>query len=341
STLSLHAALPISPRSSSSMNGSPAICAENRVHRAHWMHRSRSSRTWVESGTGLGKVRLVSVKRVSPCPVDIAWFCSGHSPPLSQTGQSSGRLISRNSMMPRCAFSATGEVSWVLTTMPSITVMVQEACGLGMPRPLLASRISTRHWRQAPTGSSSGWSQNRGIWIPSSSAARITRVPLGTLIWNPSMVTVTRSSGGTAGAPPDGVFVVTVTCSLPIRSRRHGRTGGPAAPCAGRGASRSGGTPPRAPRIGCSRRSSSGTSPHGRLGVVERAAPLLHVLDVFVPEVLDGRHHRAGRAVAEGAERAAQQVVADVQELLHVGLGALAVLQPVQHLDHPEVALPA
>src|SRR5690606_40821273 len=80
-----------------------------------------------------------------------------------------------------------------------------------------------------------------------------------------------------------------ISCSLPIRSRRHGRTGGPAAPCAGRGASRSGGTPPRAPRIGCSRRSSSGTSPHGRLGVVERAAPLLHVLDVFVPEVLEDR----------------------------------------------------
>ena len=41
---------------------------------------------------------------------------------------------------------------------------------------------STRHWRQAPTGSSSGWSQNRGIWMPTCSAARMTRVPLGTLM---------------------------------------------------------------------------------------------------------------------------------------------------------------
>ncbi len=34
-------------------------------------------------------------------------------------------------MMPRCAFSATGEVSWVLTTIPSVTVVVQEAGGFG------------------------------------------------------------------------------------------------------------------------------------------------------------------------------------------------------------------
>src|SRR6202020_2479525 len=53
--------------------------------------------------------------------------------------------------------------------------------------------MSTRHWRQAPIGSSSGWSQNRGMAMPSISAARITSVPLGTLISNPSMVTVTVS----------------------------------------------------------------------------------------------------------------------------------------------------
>ena len=41
-----------------------------------------------------------SANRDSPRPLDIAWFCSGHSPPLSQTGQSSGWLISRNSMIP-------------------------------------------------------------------------------------------------------------------------------------------------------------------------------------------------------------------------------------------------
>ena len=72
--------------------------------------------------------------------------------------------------------------------MPSATGSVQEACGFGNGRPLPASGMSTRHWRQAPTGSSSGWSQNRGIWTPTCSAARISRVSLGTLTWMPSMV---------------------------------------------------------------------------------------------------------------------------------------------------------
>ena len=102
------------PRSSSSMNGSPAICSENRVHRAQWTQRSRSSSTSVEIAIGLAKVRFGPWNRVSPWPLDIAWFCSGHSPPLSQIGQSSGWLISSSSITPRCAFSATGEVSWVL-----------------------------------------------------------------------------------------------------------------------------------------------------------------------------------------------------------------------------------
>ena len=68
--------------------------------------------------------------------------------------------------------------------MPSATVIVQEACGLGIGR-RLPSRAgiatSTRHCRQAPTGSSSGWSQNRGISMPTCSAARMTSVPLGTV----------------------------------------------------------------------------------------------------------------------------------------------------------------
>ena len=99
------------PRSSNSMNGSPAIWPENLTHRVHEMHRSRSSRIWAEIGTGLAKVRFFSVKRVSPWPADMAWFCSGHSPPLSHIGQSSGWLISRNSIIPRWALPATGEVS--------------------------------------------------------------------------------------------------------------------------------------------------------------------------------------------------------------------------------------
>src|SRR5450756_343216 len=95
----------------------------------------------------------MSSNRLLGRPLDMAWFCRGHSPPLSQTGQSSGWLISRNSIWPACAFSAIGEVCWVLTAMPSLTVVVQEVMGLGMGRsepsgPGVAT--STRHWRQAP-----------------------------------------------------------------------------------------------------------------------------------------------------------------------------------------------
>jgi hypothetical protein len=61
----------------------------------------------------------MSSKRVSTRPLDIAWFCSGLPPPLSQTGQSSGWLISSSSITPCWALSAAAEVYWVRTTMPS------------------------------------------------------------------------------------------------------------------------------------------------------------------------------------------------------------------------------
>ena len=148
------------PRSSISIIGSPAIWLEKRVQRAHSTHLSRSSSTCSEIGTGLANVRFAPSNRESAEPADMAWFCSGHSPPLSQTGQSSGWLMSSSSITPRCAFSATGEESCVLTTMPSVHVMVQDAIGLRWPS------TSTMHWRHAPTGSSSGWSQKRGISMP-------------------------------------------------------------------------------------------------------------------------------------------------------------------------------
>jgi len=69
---------------------------------------------------------------------------SGHSPPLSQTGQSSGWFTSRNSTT---AFWA----SWTrsvceYTTIPSRTGVEQAVWSFGIPS------ISTRHMRQAPTG---------------------------------------------------------------------------------------------------------------------------------------------------------------------------------------------
>ena len=138
------------PRSMNSMKSSPAISSEVRTQRVQEMHRSRSSSTSAEIGTGLGNWRFSSRKRDSPCPLASAWFCSGHSPPLSHIGQSSGWLTSSSSITPRCAFSATAEVSWVLTTMPSVQTVVHEASGLRWPS------MSTRHCRQAPIGSSSG-----------------------------------------------------------------------------------------------------------------------------------------------------------------------------------------
>jgi hypothetical protein len=65
------------------------------------------------------------------------------------------------------------------------------------------------------------------------------------------------------------------------------------------------------------------------------------VRDVLVAEVLDGAHHRARRAVTEGAEAAAEDVVADVEQLVDVLLGALAVLEPSGDLLEPPGALAA
>ncbi len=55
-------AMPIccfAPRSSNSMNGSPAISSLNRVQRWQRTQRSRSSSTCSETGTGLAKCRLL------------------------------------------------------------------------------------------------------------------------------------------------------------------------------------------------------------------------------------------------------------------------------------------
>src|SRR5271166_5439147 len=283
------------PRSCMSMNGSPAICSENRVHRAHRMQRSRSSNTCDEILIGLANVRLTSVKRESARPLDIAWFCSGHSPPLSHIGQSSGWLISSSSITPCWALSAASEVSWVRTTMSPVATVVHDASGLRCPS------TSTRHWRHAPTGSSSGWSQNRGIWMPISSAARITRVPLGTLISAPSIVSVTISGWRTwspvwvLAAPEDTVIGAS---RLSVR-REHGLSG------------------------------------------VERASASFDVGDVLVAEVLDRRHHRAGRTIAQRAERLPQDRVGDVQQLVEILVGALAGFQPLVDLVQPEGALSA
>ena len=110
------------------------------------MQRSRSIATSGDSSSGLRKWRFGSMKRDRPAPQPKVMSCSGHSPPLSHTGQSSGWLTSRNSTIAFCACLTR---SVVTTTIPSLTAVEQAVWSLGMPS------ISTRHMRQAPTGAPS------------------------------------------------------------------------------------------------------------------------------------------------------------------------------------------
>ena len=111
------------------------------------MQRSRSIATSGESSSGFLKWRFGSMKRERPAPQPKVMSWSGHSPPLSQTGQSSGWLTSRNSTIAFCAVFTRSSV--VITTIPSFIAVEQAVCSFGMPS------ISTRHMRQAPTGAPS------------------------------------------------------------------------------------------------------------------------------------------------------------------------------------------
>ena len=100
---------------------------------------------------GLGLCRFSSTKRLSPGPLATVWSWSGHSPPLSHTGQSSGWLISRNSSTPSWALVVTSEV--VETSIPGVTSSMHVGCSAG-PRPVSTSQMHIRHM---PTGSIRGW----------------------------------------------------------------------------------------------------------------------------------------------------------------------------------------
>ena len=89
---------------------------------------------------GPGNTRMTFPKRTFDKPIPI-------SPPLSQTGQSSGWLTRMNSSVAFCASAAISDVSDVRTTIPSCAVSVQAACGFGGP-----GSTMQRHMRQAPTG---------------------------------------------------------------------------------------------------------------------------------------------------------------------------------------------
>jgi hypothetical protein len=92
----------------------------------------------------LGKWRFGSTVRLRPGPNLNVRSWSGHSPPLSHTGQSSGWLTSSNSRMPSWA-SRTRSV-FVRTTMSAATGVEHAVCSPRIPS------TSTRHIRHAPIG---------------------------------------------------------------------------------------------------------------------------------------------------------------------------------------------
>ena len=99
---------------------------------------------------GFSKWRFSSTKRLSPGPYASVWSCSGHSPPLSQTGQSSGWLASG---FEHAVLGLLHLLQVVSTTMPWSASMKQAGCSVA-PRGL---STSTRHMRRSPTGSVRGW----------------------------------------------------------------------------------------------------------------------------------------------------------------------------------------
>src|SRR5680860_1628193 len=168
------------------------------------------------------------------------------------------------------------------------------------------------HWRQAPMGSSRGWSQKRGMVIPSCSAARMTRVPLGTSIRRPSMVTATGSvRGATSVMVAEDLRSEEGAGGLGAGHRRRTVTTGVVGHHA---------------RVGCD-------------GVGQAAVG--HEVGELVAEVLDGALDAAGGTIAQRAERAAEDVVTDLVEHADVLFAALAGQEAVQDLGEPEGALPA
>ena len=124
----------------------------------------------------------------------MAWSCRSHSPPWSQIGQSSGWLISRNSITPSRAFLTIGVLVKSCLGAPSLlgarsfTPMAQDACGLGMPC------TSIRHMRQLPAIDSRSWKQKRGISAPAASHAWSSVYSRGTSISLPSTMSLVMLS---------------------------------------------------------------------------------------------------------------------------------------------------
>src|SRR5262245_1364939 len=123
----------------------------------------------------------------------MVWSCRSHSPPWSQIGQSSGWLISRNSITPSRAFLTIGVLVLTIGGSPlgpgrqSRTPQAQDATGLGEPT------SSTRHMRQLPAIDRRSWKQKRGISAPAASHACNSVYSGGTSISLPSTMSLVMS----------------------------------------------------------------------------------------------------------------------------------------------------
>src|SRR5689334_13714290 len=163
-----------------------------------------------------------------------------------------------------------------------------------------------------------------------SSAARITKVPLGTLTSTPSMVTLTISTASAVPVSPEStVWVIWTPTPLLGASRRknvrHADATHPSASARRRNA-------PSHTHL---------FRGHQRRGVRIERTTTRQMLKVFVAEELDRRHDRRRGAVAQGAERLPEDVVGNVQQLLDVLFGPSACLQPLVDLRQPVGALTA
>src|SRR5215813_395166 len=128
----------------------------------------------------------------------MAWSCRSHSPPWSQIGQSSGWLISRNSITPSRALRTIGVRVKTSGGSPlgpgrqSRTPQAQDATGLGEPF------SSTRHIRQLPAIDNRSWKQKRGISAPAASQACSSVYSGGTSISLPSTMSLIMAGGSGA-----------------------------------------------------------------------------------------------------------------------------------------------
>ncbi len=147
-----------------------AISSQKRMHLEQSTQRSSSKVTLGPKRVRFGLTFFSSINRLCPRPCLDENSCKVHSPAWSQIGQSSGWLISRNSVIASRDSKALGES--VLICMPGAAFVPQAIAGpgihiifgepsslsMGSPVARLRPGIpnSTKHMRQFPAIESLG-----------------------------------------------------------------------------------------------------------------------------------------------------------------------------------------